>query len=58
MEIVIGTACNQVQEITTAVSHRATENSWIFKRPEYFPTHDVTDYTLQREHNGVLALLS
>lgn len=57
MEIVICTACNQVEELTTAVSQKAMDSSWIFKRPEYFPSHEITDYTLQSENNGVLVLL-
>lgn len=46
MEIVICTACNQVEELTAAVSQKATDSSWIFKRPECFPSHEITDYML------------
>jgi len=46
MEIVICTACTQVEELTTAIHQKATDSSWIFKRPEYFPSHEITDDTL------------
>lgn len=44
--MVICTACNQVEELTAAVSQKATDSSWIFKRPECFPSHEITDYML------------
>lgn len=51
------TACSQVEELTTAVSLKATNGSWTFKRPEYFPSHDITDYALERKNSSVLVLL-
>lgn len=44
METVICTARNQVEQLTTAVRQKATDSSWVFKRPEYFPSHEVTGY--------------